>query len=284
MLAAQALAETASPPIIVSVWGNDFTLHAPSSPLMRRYTRQALSRLDALLADCRRDLRLAVDWGFDPLKPSAVLPGGGGVQRDLFYPPPEGEIQPPVIINPRGFRAYVRNEAFFHAIPQVLQKHPHARFICPAMSEEAQALRWVAGLNISRNIDLLPRQSRPQMADLFRRSTVAVSPTTHDGTPNTLLEAMACGCFPVAGDLEPLREWITPGENGLLVDPSNPQALAQAVIAALDDPALCARARQANLALVAARADYNKVMASAETFYRDLVKNPPPSPPPRLNP
>jgi hypothetical protein len=44
-----------------------------------------------------------------------------------------------------------------------------------------------------------------------------VSPAIHDGTPNSLLEGMACGCFPVAGDLESIREWITHGQNGLLV-------------------------------------------------------------------
>jgi hypothetical protein len=279
MLAALALAETASPPLVVSVWGNDFTLHASSSPHMRRYTRQALRRADALLADCRRDLRLATEWGFDAAKPAAVLPGGGGVQLDLFYPP-QNDSQLPVIINPRGFRAYVQNEAFFHAIPLVLAAHPEARFVCPAMAGEVQAQHWVEQLGIAGSVDLLPHQTPPQMADLFRRSWVAVSPTTHDGTPNTLLEAMACGCFPIAGDLEPLREWITPGENGLLVDPSNPQALAQAIIAALDDPALRLHARQINATLIADRADYRKSMASAEIFYRNQIKKPNPLPPP----
>ncbi len=274
MLAALALAGAASPPLVVSVWGNDFTLHAPSSPLMRRYTRQALGRADALLADCRRDLRLATEWGFDAAKPAAVLPGGGGVQLDLFYPP-QNESQLPVVINPRGFRLYVQNEAFFRAIPLVLQKYPKARFLCPAMAGEAQAQRWVEQLGIAGNVDLLPHQSRPQMAELFRRAWVAVSPTTHDGTPNTLLEAMACGCFPVAGDLQPLREWITPGENGLLVDPRQPQSLAQAIITALDDTALRLHARQANSALIAGCADYKQVMASAELFYRELITPPP---------
>ena len=281
MLAALALAEAAYPPLVISVWGNDFTLHAPASESMGRYTRRALERADALLADCRRDLRLANEWGFEAVKPAAVLPGGGGVQLDLFYPPPQGEIQQPVVINPRGFRAYVQNEAFFHAIPLVLQAHPEVRIVCPAMAGEAQAQGWISELRIAASVDLLPHQTRPQMAELFRRAPVAVSPTTHDGTPNTLLEAMACGCFPVAGDLEPLREWIIPGENGLLVDPTQPQALAQAILAALDDPTLCARARQANTALIAARADYRQVMASAEAFYQDRINRPHPSPPPR---
>ena len=49
------------------------------------------------------------------------------------------------------------------------------------------------------------------MAAVFQGARVAVSPSTHDGTPNTLLEAMSCGSFPVAGDIESLREWIEPG-------------------------------------------------------------------------
>ena len=98
------------------------------------------------------------------------------------------------------------------------------------MQGEPQATGWVQELGITDQVTLLPKQTRAQMADLFRQSRVVVSPTTHDGTPNTLLEAMACGCLPVVGDLESLREWITPGVNGLLVDLSHPQELAEAIL------------------------------------------------------
>ena len=56
------------------------------------------------------------------------------------------------------------------------------------------------------------------MAGIFRRAQIVASPSIHDGTPNSLLEGIACGCFPIAGDLESIREWITPNENGLLFD------------------------------------------------------------------
>ncbi len=205
----------ASAPILISVWGNDFTLHAAATPLMARYTRLALRRADALHTDCRRDQRLAYTWGFNSDKPVMVLPGAGGVQSELFYPKGNGysenarkivsqaEERNLTVINPRGFRAYVRNDTFFRAIPLVLEREPRARFLCPAMSEEPRAWRWVEELGISANVELLPSQTRTQMAELFRRSRIAVSPAEHDGTPNTLLEAMACGCLPVAGDIEP---------------------------------------------------------------------------------
>ena len=277
MLAALAAPEQ---PLLVSVWGNDFTLHAPATPWMGYYTRNTLHRLAALHTDCRRDLRLAQVWGFPPDHPALVVPGNGGVQLDVFHPEPSPSGRgdqlvahpvAPIIINPRGLRLYVRNDTFFQAIPLVLEKSPQVRFVCPAMQGERQAIRWVEALDVAASVDLLPPQGRPAMAALFRRARVAVSLTEHDGTPNTLLEAMACGCFPIAGDLESIREWIVPGVNGLLVEPGDPRALAEAILLALGQPGLRQRAREHNLRLVADRADYNLIMDKAEEFYRSVT-------------
>jgi glycosyltransferase involved in cell wall biosynthesis len=175
------------------------------------------------------------------------------------------------VINPRGFRAYINNEAFFHALPVVLKQYPNAVFLCPAMQDEPQAWRWVEQLKISHSVRLLPNQTRSQMADLFRQARVAVSPSLHDGTPNTLLEAMACGCLPVVGDIESLREWIVPEENGLLFNPKSPDGIAQAILNALVDSDLQHRARDINLELISRRAEHTKVMQSALDFYQRLI-------------
>ena len=260
-------------PFLISVWGNDFTLHAESARSIAEQTRQVLEACDALHTDCQRDQRLARQWGFEATKPKIVLPGGGGIQLDFFYPPennrPENEA--PWIINPRGYRAYVQNDTFFQSMPIVLEKYPQAHFVCPGMSEEGQAHGWVAELGIADKVDLLPTQTRQQMAELFRRAMITLSITTHDGTPNTLLEAMACGCFPIAGDIESLREWITPGLNGLLVDPQDVEGLAEAILQAIGQPEVRRLAREKNLELVKDRAEYRKCMREAEEFYRKLV-------------
>src|SRR6185503_8120854 len=76
ILAAEAAQEGL--PLLISVWGNDFTLWAARNPMIARQTRQTLKRADALHCDCRRDLELAIkSWGFSDKKPAAVLPGAG---------------------------------------------------------------------------------------------------------------------------------------------------------------------------------------------------------------
>lgn len=278
------LAAKATPlnvPLLTSVWGNDFTLCAASNPFIARQTRLALGRADALHCDCRRDLDLAIRaWGFDQKKPSVVLPGAGGVQASLFHPgQPDSQLRrelnipedAPVVLNPRGFRGYVRNDVFFQAIPGILKQYPNAVFVCTGMQGNPLAGKWVRRLAIQESVRLLPSVLRKKMAELFRLACVAVSPSLHDGTPNTLLEAMACGCFPIAGDIESVREWIADGENGLLCDPTDPESLARAIVHALGDEEMRDGARELNIRMVAERAEYSKVMQQAEEFYVRIV-------------
>ncbi|MEW5939707.1 MAG: glycosyltransferase family 4 protein, partial [Chloroflexota bacterium] len=257
-------------PLIVSTWGNDFTLHADSTPLMRHHTRWTMAVADALHSDCERDVRLATQWGFDTSKPTLVTPGNGGIQTDVFHPPAR-PVEAPVIFNPRGFRAYVRNDAFFLSIPLVLKEVPSAKFVCASMAGQPEALTWLDKLGIADSVQLLAPLPHEQIAEVYRSAQILVSPSTHDGTPNTLLEGMASGCFPIVGDLESIREWITDGENGLLIDPRNPSALAEAILEAIKNKDLRAKAAGLNREIIAARAEYARNMARVEDFYRAVI-------------
>lgn len=271
MLAAAALQGlVARPSFIISTWGNDFTLHAPSTPLMRYFTRKTLKSADALHADANRDTRLAFEWGLGEGKPTLVAPGNGGVRGDIFYPPKE-VVKSPVIINPRGVRPYVRNDSFFKAIPLVLAKRPDAKFLCTGMRNEPQAVGWVKELGIENSVDLLPAFPHEGMGEVFRQAQIVVSPSIHDGTPNTLLEAMACGCFPAAGDLESIREWVTHGLNGLLFDANDPQSIADALLLGLEREDLRTEAAGLNANIISARAEYGEMMKRVEEFYGEII-------------
>jgi len=277
MLAASAPREVL---LVVSTWGNDLTLHAHGSLLMRWLTRRTLRRAQGLMADAQRDIRLGREWGFSVDKPTLVIPGAGGIRLDEMRcaaseagPLPDLPAGAPLIVNPRGSRpGSVRNDTFFRAIPRVVQENPQACFICPLLAGDPEAEHWVSLLGIEANVRLWPRLSQPQLWRLFQQVQVFVSPSAHDGTPNSLLEAMACGCFPVAGDIESLREWITPGENGFLVNPADPQTLAEAILAALGDTDLRDRAARQNARILAERADYQRCMGQVEGFYENVVR------------
>jgi glycosyltransferase involved in cell wall biosynthesis len=265
-----ASATPAGIPLIVSTWGNDLTLHAPASLRMSALTRQTLRRADALMSDTRRDARLVQAWGFDPAKPVLVVPGNSGLDLVAMKKTTAGiaRADPPQIIDPRGLRSYVRTDIFFQAIPLVLAKYPDVRFVCTSMQGQKEALDWVQKLGIASNVTLLPLLSQEQLWQEFARSTISVSLSIHDGTPNTLLEAMALGCLPICGDVESIREWITPGKNGLLVDPADAQALAGTILHGLENVRLQKAAAVTNQKLVTEKAGLETTRTQIVDFYR----------------
>jgi glycosyltransferase involved in cell wall biosynthesis len=266
-------------PLVVSIWGNDLTLHARGSILMARFTRRTLGRANGLIADAARDIRLGHAWGFATNRPTLVVPGAGGIRLDEIEAVsrsgtlPEELPDVPIVVNPRGPRpGSLRQDVFFQSIPLVLEKIPQALFICPLLAGDAESEHWVESLGIRSNTKLWPRLDRSQMWALFKKARVFVSPSIHDGTPNSLLEAMACGCFPVVGNIESMQEWVTPGVNGLLVDAASPRLLADGIITALENPALCSVAKNENARIIAERAAYPRCMAMTEAFYQKLLR------------
>jgi glycosyltransferase involved in cell wall biosynthesis len=268
-------------PFIAATWGNDLTLHAKASPLMRCFTKRCLKRANGFSADTQRDVTLARTWGLPVETPSLVVPGSGGLDLNAILAAPAFDPSAyglpstgNFVVNPRGIRPKsVHQEVFFKAIPIILKQRPDTHFICPGLAGNYHAENWVRRLGVQKNTHLLPKLPQPQLWSLMKASQIFVSPSSHDGTPNSLLEAMACGCFPVAGDIESLQEWIQDGSNGFLVDPRSPQSLAGALCQALDNQPLHQKAAEHNLILIRERASQQATQPLIQAFYAQFQKS-----------
>jgi glycosyltransferase involved in cell wall biosynthesis len=153
----------------------------------------------------------------------------------------------------------------------VLERWPKVFFVCPGMAGQAEAIDWVRRFKLGGYVRLLPFLPQVQLWDLFTRTNILVSVSAHDGTPNSFLEGIACGCFPIVGDIESLREWVTPGVNGFLVEPGNAQSLAEAILNVLNSPGLQASAAGINQELIQKRAEIGVVRAKIAEFYERIL-------------
>ena len=70
----------------------------------------------------------------------------------------------------------------------------------------------------------------------MEQCSVFVLPSYHEGTPKTVLEAMACGRAVITTDAPGCRETVKNGENGVLIPVKNTQALADAMEMFITDP------------------------------------------------
>ncbi|MHA3702421.1 glycosyltransferase family 4 protein [Jatrophihabitans sp. YIM 134969] len=72
--------------------------------------------------------------------------------------------------------------------------------------------------------------------DLLARSQVFVLPSYDEALPMALIEAMAFGLVPIVTPVGGLPDLVHDGDNGVLVDVGDPEAIARALRAMLDDP------------------------------------------------
>jgi len=100
-----------------------------------------------------------------------------------------------------------------------------------------------------------------EVASALAAHSVYVSTSPSDGVSASLLEAMACGVFPVVVDNPSNREWVEHGINGLLHS-GDVGGLATHLARALSDHDLRRGARTGNLALVERRGDLRRNSAT----------------------
>lgn len=107
--------------------------------------------------------------------------------------------------------------------------------------EEEKLRRTAAEHGVADSVHFLGM--RRDIPDILRALDLMVLPSSREGTPMILLEALAAGVPVVATRVGGIPEIITHGLNGSLVEPLQPGALAREITRLLHDPELRARYR-----------------------------------------
>jgi glycosyltransferase involved in cell wall biosynthesis len=102
----------------------------------------------------------------------------------------------------------------------------------------AQFENLASSLGIAQRVDFLGHQNRCQVVDLLRGCEIFVLASRSEPFGIVLLEAMACQKPIISTRVGGIPEIIKHKENGILIPPDNPAALAEALTVLLDDPLL----------------------------------------------
>lgn len=129
------------------------------------------------------------------------------------------------------------------AVDGILARFPEARVLIAGDGPDEAMLRaQAARLQGAAHVHFLG--FRNDMRRLLRQADVLALPSLSEGLPNVVLEAMASGLPVVATRVGGVPELVQDGVTGLLVEPRQPAALAQAIVRLLDDRALAGKLAQ----------------------------------------
>ncbi|KGQ18856.1 Glycosyl transferase [Lysobacter dokdonensis DS-58] len=257
-----ARAATREVPYLVTSHGGDlFGLRGNVLTSMKRDVAQSSAAMtvvsSAMAAEARR-------IGLSPPRLD-ILPMGVDL-RERFVPDPSVTRESDVLL---AVGRLVPKKGFnflLDAMPAIVRARPNVRLDIAGFGPEEAALRAQAErLGVSQHVRFLGAMPQDRLPALYRASTLLVAPFVRDdagdqeGLPVVLMEAIGCGCPVVVGDVAGVDDLLSEMKSEVCVDPRDPAALANAVIAALDDPATLARRAESIRAIAASRVDWEHI-------------------------
>ena len=176
--------------------------------------------------------------GILPPRTRAIVVNGSGIDVDLFAPAPLTK-EPVFLMVARLLRDKGVCE-YGEAATRLKSRYPHARFRLVGWLDESPSSISQAELDamIAGGVEFLGKLDdvRPAVAD----ANVFVLPSYREGTPRSVLEAMAMGRPIVTTDAPGCRQTVEQGHNGFLVPPRDAQALEAAMERFIAEPRLIA--------------------------------------------
>jgi glycosyltransferase involved in cell wall biosynthesis len=140
--------------------------------------------------------------------------------------------------------------------------------------EHGEAVRRrIAELGLADRIELPGAMEQAALCDEYRRADALCQPcrlldADRDGIPNVLVEAMACATPVVTTGVSGIPELVSDGVNGLLVEPDDHVALADAIERLRADRALAERLGRAGADTVRERFDGEQLAGRLVHLFR----------------
>jgi glycosyltransferase involved in cell wall biosynthesis len=181
----------------------------------------------------------------------------GGVNLELFRPVRSdlrqqlGLTDAEVVLYVGRFAPLKNVALLIEAFALLRRERPRARLLLVGEGALESPLRAdVKRLGLTAEVVFAGAQELEALPAYYAAADVFALPSSFDNSPNVLLEAMACELPVVATRVGGVPRYVTDGQNGLLVEPGQPPALAAALASLLDDPPLRERLRAGGLATV----------------------------------
>lgn len=201
---------------VYSSWGSDMYFLLNSAKHLNQ-AEEVLPEIDFLFTDCDRDHRIAREHGFDG-EFLGTFPGGGGfdLKKIERYRRPLNERK---IILIKGYQGELgRCIQVLQALEGLEEKLKKYQIVVFGTSPEVTDHVSKSQLKNWKNLKLYSKLTHQRVLELMGESLVYIGNSVSDGMPNTLLEAIILGVFPIQSNPGGASgEIIEDGFNGLLI-------------------------------------------------------------------
>lgn len=262
-------------PVVMSAWGDDILIIPYWSKLLWYFTKISLKRADKIYA-VSEDMAKKISSNFGiPANNVVVVPFG--VDTELFQPAIIHEQESSgrtIVFSNRNFLEVYNIETLINAIPLVIEKNINVHFVIKGSGPLEESLKeLVSILNVDGYVTFVGWTEYHDMPEYLHNCDIYVSTAISDGTPVSVLEAMACGKACIVTDVGGVSEWIEDGVSGCLVPPQHPQVLADKILELAMGPVKRDALGKEAYGVVTERGDWYNIMKWVRDDYKKLVRD-----------
>lgn len=251
------------------------------SMFVKLRTKLAVRRADLITGESQELINACIRHGASKDK-TQVIRGGvdvtrfncrgtSGEFRDSLGLPHDRQI----VLSPRNTSWFYNLDNIVKTIPRVIGKVQRVLFVFiwhgNDREKERELNTLASDLGIGEYVKVVGFVSHDEVALYHKASDIMVSVSQYDSGPVALQEALACGTVPVISDLPSVKEWITDGWNGCLVEPNDIDGIAHSIVELLVNDDKRRMFRERNVKLIQKNGDEEYWMAKLEALYYSLL-------------
>lgn len=261
-------------PVLMTLRGNEHAIVAHS--LRRRQLSWAVKH-SSVVAVSQPLLRLARDLGAPSVH---MIPNG--IDQDVFAPGDRADARRrlglpsdrPIVLGPGAYVPNKRHDRMLRAV-EILRRNefPELLYVAvganggtqgclPALRREAQRL------GIKDHVRFIVDRPHAEMAQWYRAADVVGTATAREGSPNALIEALACGTPVVAPTVGDIPSLVRSGIDGFLLADADGDTIAAAL-----SRSLAMNWDRSAIATHAARRDWIIVAAEVHAVMRAVIRS-----------
>ncbi len=254
-----------------SVWGSDIYLFGKLDEHKHKIN-EVFRNCDFLFSESKRDIKLAKKYGFKGINlPIIQAAGGFDINSITDYKKTLTSTRNKIIL--KGYQGWAgRALVGLHALELCAEQIRKYKIIIYLPNTEVELAAKLLTAKTGIFIEIVPNGTpHDKILKYYNQSKIFIGLSISDGVPNTLLEAMAMGSFPIQSWTSAADEWLIDGESGILVPPEDPDIIAKAIIKALLDNKLLDHAAEINWNTVKSRLDINDLKQKTIESYNKIV-------------
>lgn len=257
---------------IYSSWGSDL-FYFQNEPSYLKDIKIVLPRVDYMFSDCKRDAKIAKQYGFKG-KMLGVFPGGGGYPVSSM----KENLQPLQYRNTILIKGYQGRSGRAINVLQAIRKlkDQMSSYNIVVFGADSEVIHFVNTNKLAewKNLTTYKKIPHNSILDLMGKAIIYIGNSNSDGMPNTLLEAIIMGAFPIqTNPAGATAEIIEHKKNGLLIDnPESIEEISSLILYAIDDSQMIKKAMAMNME-ISQNITFEKIRKGVLEAYKKVENN-----------